>query len=122
MRILLVILLFVIGCGNGAVVDEIKSDSSSSQDDTIFRAVQITAINNESIEPPLELNPCNDRHDIDDLSDNITVDWGDNITVDWGSKRCRFIFLDGFNVLGKKEAIIIGFRSDGVVVWKHEEE
>jgi len=105
MRALLVILLFVVGCGNGAAVDEIKNSSNSSQDDTI--------INNESIEPPLELNLCNDRHDIDDL--------GNDITVDWGSKRCRFMSISGFNVFGKKEAVIIGFRSDGVVVWKYEE-
>ena len=60
-------------------------------------------------------NPCADNHEIA-IGSNTEHD------VDWGYDDCQWIFQGGFSAFNKSADIVIGFRKDGIIVWKYKDD
>ena len=75
------------------------------------------------------VNPCDQPHEIEVEYDTFQglngrfYEFGEPKRTDWGSKNCRFIKLGDayiFNV--SPGSVEIGFRSDGIMVWRYGKE
>ncbi len=74
-------------------------------------------INPNIAELYIMIDPCDQPHEIEVEHDVMSR------AIDWGSKNCRFIILNDayiFNV--SPGSVEIGFRNDGIMVWRYGKE
>jgi len=61
----------------------------------------------------VSLWPCARRHEIEILANGLMIDWG--------APKCRLIKMEKLTLFGDPRPIVIGARSDGVMVWGYED-
>lgn len=123
-KILLALTLaMAVSCGDSPAVDKFRAFTDGDRD--LITDTQSLS-NGATLDDLLVAipDPCKDKHEITLIKGSghfAGLPWVQN-RIDWGSKGCRYISIGGLEVFGNPKSIILGFHSEGVVVWKYEEE